>query len=185
MTLTCTPTRIPDVLIVEHPVHEDSRGFFTETHHTKKLAEKGIEQAFVQDNLSFSVRGVLRGLHYQLKKPQAKLVFVIAGEVFDVAVDIRRGSPSFGAWVGVHLSETNRRQLLVPEGFAHGFAVLSEAAYFYYKCTEHYQPGDEYTISWSDPSLNIQWPVATPILSEKDRSAPCLHEMPQSKLPVY
>jgi dTDP-4-dehydrorhamnose 3,5-epimerase len=167
-------TLLEDVMVVEPRVFEDNRGFFMETYHQKKYLESKIGKSFVQDNHSHSVRGTLRGLHYQLHQPQGKLVWVIRGEIFDVAVDIRRDSPSFGKWFGIHLSEENHRQLFVPEGFAHGFCVLSDQADVIYKCTNFYAPGDEYGIRWDDPGLAIDWPVQNPILSEKDAGYPFL-----------
>lgn len=170
------PTRIPDVFILEPTVFGDARGFFTESFNAGIFARvTGLTPHFVQDNHSKSARGVLRGLHYQLDHAQDKLVRVVQGEVFDVTVDLRRSSPSFGQWVGVHLSAENFRQLWVPKGFAHGFLVLSETAEFLYKTTDYYSPGSERAIVWNDPTLNIQWPaiegLSTPLLSGKDQSA--------------
>ena len=156
-----------------------------ETYHLKRYSDKGIDCKFMQDNLSRSVRGTLRGLHYQLQHGQAKLIQVIKGAVFDVVVDIRRGSPNFGQWAGVNLSEENKRQLFVPEGFAHGFCVLSEAADVVYKCTDFYAPEDEGGVLWSDPDLAIEWPVEKPLLSVKDSSLPCLADVPPERLPLY
>ena len=180
-----TPTSIPGVLIIEPQVFEDNRGFFMETYHRKKYGRAGLNLKFVQDNLSHSVQGTLRGLHYQLKHPQAKLVQVIKGAIFDVSVDIRRGSPSFGQWTGVHLSDENRRQVFVPEGFAHGFCVLSETADIIYKCTDLYTPDDEGGLLWSDPNLAIDWPITDPLLSDKDSQYPCLKDVAPEHLPVY
>ena len=174
-----TPTSIPDVLLIEPDVFADARGFFMESWHAQKYAQQGLDVSFVQDNHSRSARGVLRGLHYQLRQPQGKLVRVMSGSVFDVAVDIRKGSPSFGQWVGVELSGDNFRQLYVPPGFAHGFCVLSESADFLYKCTDFYAPGDEYGIAWDDPDIGIEWPLPdgdAPRLSDKDASAPMLKD---------
>lgn len=171
------PTTIKDVILVEPDVHEDRRGFFMETYHAKKYAEGGIPGPFVQDNVSMSVRGTLRGLHYQLVNPQGKLVSVSEGAVFDVAVDIRRGSPTFGRWVGVELSAENKRQLYIPVGFAHGFCVLSERAGMVYKCTDFYNPHGERGIIWNDPTIGIAWPVASPLLSPKDMAYRRLDEM--------
>lgn len=163
-------TAIPDVKIIEPKVFGDERGFFLETFHLKRYHEMlGINLDFVQDNHSRSTKGVLRGLHFQKTKPQGKLVRVVRGEVFDVAVDIRKGSPTFGKWVGVILSEENKRQFWVPPGFAHGFLVLSDIADFEYKCTDYYDPSDEQGISWDDESLNINWAVKNPKISEKDK----------------
>jgi dTDP-4-dehydrorhamnose 3,5-epimerase len=168
------PTRIPEVLIVEPDVFGDERGFFMESFNERKWREAtGLHGSFVQDNHSRSTRGVLRGLHYQLTRPQGKLVRVTAGEVFDVAVDLRRSSEYFGLWAGVRLSEHNHRQFWVPPGFAHGFLVLSERADFLYKTTEFYYPDDERVIIWNDPDLAISWPdEVTPRLSAKDGAAP-------------
>lgn len=162
-------TALPDVHIIEPRVFGDQRGFFMETWNRRRYEELGLPADFVQDNQSGSRRGVLRGLHYQIRQPQGKLVWVIAGEVFDVAVDLRRSSPTFGRWVGVTLSAENRRQLWVPPGFAHGFIVTSETAEFVYKCTDYYAPEHERCIRWDDPDLAIEWPLdETPIVSEKD-----------------
>jgi len=180
-----TPTALPGVVIVDPDVHGDHRGFFLETWHERKYREGGIDARFVQDNQSRSVRDTLRGLHAQLRNPQGKLVRVIEGAVFDVAVDIRRGSPHYGRWVGVELSARNFRQLWVPEGFAHGFCVLSDAAQFEYKCTRFYDPGDEIAILWSDPDLAIEWPIREPQLSPRDASARRLRDFRDDELPVY
>lgn len=176
-------TDIPGVIILEPVVYRDSRGFFLETYHIEKYREAGINGTFVQDNHSCSTKGTLRGLHYQLKNPQGKLVYVARGEIFDVAVDIRRGSPTFGRWAGVILSAENRRQLYIPEGFAHGFCVMSEEADVFYKCTDLYAPGDDYGILWSDASLEIKWPVSAPLLSDKDAGNPILADIPGENLP--
>jgi dTDP-4-dehydrorhamnose 3,5-epimerase len=170
-------TSIPGVLIIEPKVFRDSRGFFMETYHQNRYRESEINRSFVQDNLSFSVKGTLRGLHFQVKRPQAKLVQVISGEIFDVAVDIRPSSPTFGKWIGVYLSDQNSRQVFIPEGFAHGFCVLSETAHFLYKCSDFYAPEDEGGILWSDPEIGIDWPVAAPIISDKDKRYPRLSEL--------
>lgn len=167
-------TAIPDVIIIEPQVFEDERGFFMETWNQKTFTDNGIDAAFVQDNHSKSPQGTLRGLHYQIKHTQGKLVRVIAGEVFDVAVDIRKSSPTFGKWIGVTLSAQNRRLLWIPPGFAHGFYVTSESAEFTYKCTDFYSPKYERSIRWDDPDLSIDWPIPagiTPLLSPKDRQA--------------
>ena len=166
-----TPTEIPSVVLVEPTVFGDERGFFIESWERRKFAAAGIDADFVQDNHSRSVRGTLRGLHYQIEQPQGKLVRVTSGEVYDVAVDVRRASPTFGRWVGAVLSADNRRQLWIPPGFAHGFYVTSDAAEFQYKCTDFYAPAHERTIRWDDPDLAIDWPVpagARPLLSPKD-----------------
>ena len=156
-----------------------------ETYKMPDFVESGIESAFVQDNHSRSTRGILRGLHYQLKHPQSKLVQVIKDAIFDVTVDIRQGSPSFGQWTGVHISDENRRQIFVPKGFAHGFCVLSETADVIYKCTDFYAPDDEGGIVWSDPDIGIVWPISDPLLSEKDSHYRCLSDVPTGHLPVY
>jgi dTDP-4-dehydrorhamnose 3,5-epimerase len=173
-----TPTRIPDVVLIEPQVFGDDRGFFMETYHKEKFAEAGITAEFVQDNHSKSKQGILRGLHYQLQQPQGKLVRVVAGEVFDVVVDLRRSSPTFGQWVGDYLSADNKKMLWVPPGFAHGFYVTSDSAEFVYKCTELYAPQFERSLRWDDPALAIVWPLVNgeaPLLSDKDRAAPVLN----------
>ncbi|MBO4119593.1 dTDP-4-dehydrorhamnose 3,5-epimerase [Cupriavidus gilardii] len=173
MNLTITPTALPEVLIVEPKVFGDERGFFYESFNAKAFAEAtGIHAAFVQDNHSRSVRNVLRGLHYQIGQPQGKLVRVVVGEVFDVAVDLRKSSPNFGKWVGASLSAENKRQLWVPEGFAHGFLVTSDIAEVLYKTTDYYAPECERSVRWDDAELGIQWPLdGAPILANKDRLA--------------
>ncbi len=179
-------TDLPGVLLVEPRVHRDHRGFFLETYHRAKYAEQGLDATFVQDNHSRSAAGILRGLHAQGRHPQGKLVRAVEGSIFDVAVDIRRGSPTFGHWVGFELSADDFRQLYVPPGFAHGFCVLSDAAQVEYKCTDFYAPGDELTVLWNDPEIGIDWPVAEPVLSDKDRNAPTLAELAEvGKLPEY
>jgi dTDP-4-dehydrorhamnose 3,5-epimerase len=179
------PTRLQGVHLIEARIFTDPRGFFMETWHADRYRQAHIPGPFVQDNYSYSTRGVLRGLHYQLKHPQGKLVQVLQGEVFDVAVDIRHGSPTFGHWTGVILSGDNHRQLYIAPGFAHGFCVLSETAQFLYKCTDFYAPGDEYGLRWDDPALAIEWPVTTPLLAEKDRHYPTLSTVPRELLPVF
>jgi dTDP-4-dehydrorhamnose 3,5-epimerase len=169
-------------MVIEPRVFPDHRGYFMETHHQGHYQQAGIGNAFVQDNLSFSSRNTLRGLHYQLPHSQAKLIQVITGEIFDVAVDIRTGSLTFGRWFGVSLSDQNHRQILVPEGFAHGFCVLSETAHVLYKCTDFYSPGDEKGILWSDPDIGIDWPIREPVLSEKDGHYPLLSQLPPDSL---
>lgn len=169
---------LPGLLVFEPRVFGDARGFFFESWNRRRYAEAGIEEEFVQDNLSFSRHGILRGLHFQNPNAQGKLVQVLQGEVFDVAVDLRRSSPTFGRWETVVLSAGNRRQFYVPPGFAHGFVVTSEAALFHYKCTADYSPRDERTLLWNDPDLGIPWPVETPLLSEKDRVGLPLKELP-------
>jgi len=178
-------TALPGVLVLKPRVYRDARGFFAETYHAGKFAELGINSQFVQDNHSCSARGTLRGLHYQLHNPQAKLCRVIQGEVFDVAVDIRRGSPTFGKWAGVLLSSEEMNQIFIPAGFAHGFAVLSETAEFLYKCSEFYSPSSEGGIAWNDPQLNIEWPITSPLLSPKDSKYPCLEELSEEQLPHF
>ena len=176
-------TDLPGVVVVEPTVHRDRRGFFLETYHREKYTAGGIGATFVQDNHSRSGRGTLRGLHAQGRKPQGKLVRAVQGTIFDVAVDIRRGSPTFARWTGVELSADDFRQLWVPEGFAHGFCVLTEAAEVEYKCTAVYDRYDELAIAWNDPEIGIEWPVEEPVLSEKDRRAPRLAEV--ERLPLY
>ena len=159
--ITVTKTEIDGLLIVEPQVHKDDRGFFMETYNQKDMQEAGLDMIFVQDNHSMSVRGVLRGLHFQKQYPQGKLVRVIRGEVFDVAVDLRENSPTFGKWHGIILSEENKKQFYISEGFAHGFLVLSETAEFLYKVTDFYRPGDESGLAWNDPEIGIEWPQVT------------------------
>ena len=183
--MNITETELPGVLIVEPKVFGDERGFFMESYNAGRYAEAGLPESFVQDNLSFSRRGVLRGLHFQNPQPQGKLVSVLQGEVFDVAVDIRVGSPTFGRWTGVTLSAENKRQFYVPPDFAHGFVVTSDVALFYYKCTEYYAPASEGSVLWNDPEIGIEWPIESPTLSEKDRAAPTLREKPEDALPRY
>lgn len=178
-------TAIPDVKLIEPKVFGDDRGFFMETWQSERYASLGISGPFTQDNLSFSQKGVLRGLHFQNPNPQGKLVYVLQGEVFDVAVDIRVGSPTYGKWVGYILSADNKRQLWVPEGFAHGFCVTSETALFAYKCTDYYNPYGEMSICWDDPDIGIDWPITDVSLSEKDSSAFLLRDIDSEKLPVY
>ncbi len=185
MSIKNIKTKLPGVLLIEPEVFEDSRGFFMETFHQNKYAEVSIDQAFIQDNYSHSTRGVLRGLHYQLKHPQGKLIYVITGEIFDVAVDIRQGSPTFGQWVGQYLSDQNKRQIFIPEGFAHGFCVISETADVLYKATDLYNPDDEYGVLWYDPDIGIDWPVKVPIVSDKDNHYPGLRDAKETQLPIY
>jgi dTDP-4-dehydrorhamnose 3,5-epimerase len=180
-------TALPGVVIVEPKVFGDARGFFVETFREEVLASAGVTARFVQDNQSRSRRGVLRGLHYQLVQPQGKLVRVAAGAVFDVAVDVRAGSPHFGQWFGVVLDDVGHRQLYVPPGFAHGFVVLSEYADFVYKCTDYYHPASEQGIAWNDPDVGIVWPEldAALQLSAKDAANPCLRDQPRDRLPLF
>lgn len=178
-------TAIPGVVVIQPRVWRDDRGFFLETYHASKFTALGIDDAFVQDNHSCSRRGTLRGLHYQLRHPQAKLCRVVRGEVLDVAVDIRRGSPTFGKWTSTVLSAENKQQIYIPRGFAHGFVVLSDEAEFLYKCSDFYDPASEHGIHWRDPQLGIEWKVADPVLSEKDSRYPRLTEIPPELLPNY
>jgi dTDP-4-dehydrorhamnose 3,5-epimerase len=164
------PDQLPGVIVVEPQVHADARGFFIESFHAARFAELGIAVDFVQDNQSRSTRGILRGLHYQLRRPQGKLCRVARGEVFDVMVDLREGSPTLGAWCGLALSDQNHRQVYIPPGFAHGFCVISDWADFIYKCTDYYDPSDQHAVVWNDPDLGIEWPINDPILSEKDQN---------------
>lgn len=180
-----TPTALPEVLLIEPAVFGDARGYFFETWHKKRYAEHGVPESFVQDNVSRSQRGILRGLHLQEPYAQGKLVQVLDGEVLDVAVDVRVGSNTFGRWVSERLSADNHRQLYVPPGFAHGFCVLSESALLAYKCTELYHPETELSIAWNDPELAIDWPVRDPVLSKKDAAAPPLSAIPRERLPKY
>jgi dTDP-4-dehydrorhamnose 3,5-epimerase len=176
------PCELKGLLICEPKALGDARGFFMETWNQRRYCEAGIEADFVQDNLSLSRRGILRGLHFQNPTPQGKLVSVLQGEVFDVAVDIRRSSPTFGKWHGTNLSGENKRQFFIPHGFAHGFLVLSETALFHYKCTDFYSPKHELTIRWDDPDLGIQWPTREPLVSEKDAKGLCLRDVPKERL---
>lgn len=177
-----TPTTIPDVLVIEPVVHRDQRGFFLETWHADKFRAAGLAREFVQDNHSGSVANTLRGLHYQIERPQGKLVRVTAGEIFDVAVDLRRSSRTFGQWVGVTLSAANRLQLWVPEGFAHGYCVTSEGAEVVYKCTDFYFAEHERTLRWDDPLVGISWPLAggVPLTSARDAAG-----LPFEAAPTY
>lgn len=178
-------TKLPGCVVIEPRVFGDERGFFYESFNRDRLAEHGLEPNFVQGNVSSSTRGVLRGLHYQWPNPQGKYVSVVEGEVWDVAVDIRRGSPTFGEWTAVVLSADNKRHFWVPEGFAHGFAVLSERAVFSYLCTATYDAQADAAVRWDDPALAIDWPVQTPSLSDKDARAPLLADIAPERLPLY
>jgi dTDP-4-dehydrorhamnose 3,5-epimerase len=169
-------TTLPEVIIIEPDLFRDHRGYFMETYHQEKFLGAGIDVRFVQDNQSRSSRGTLRGLHYQIKRPQGKLVRAIRGEIYDVCVDIRRSSPRFGKWFGISLNDENKRALYVPPNFAHGFCVLSDTAEFSYKCTDFYFPDYERAIRWNDPDLAIDWPIQDPVLSEKDASCPLLRD---------
>lgn len=180
-----TELALPGVLLIEPRVFGDARGWFMESWHAERYAAAGVGAGFVQDNVSFSRRGTLRGLHYQHPHPQGKLVGVLEGEVWDVAVDIRVGSPTFGRWVGTVLSAENHRQLYIPPGFAHGFVVTSDVALFHYKCTDVYHPEAEGTVLWSDPALGIDWPVAAPTVSQKDAAALPLAQLSPDALPRF
>jgi dTDP-4-dehydrorhamnose 3,5-epimerase len=178
-------TELPEVLVIEPRVFRDPRGFLIETYHAERYRRLGIERTFVQDNYSRSVAGTLRGLHLQVSSPQAKLVRVVAGAIYDVAVDVRRGSPTFAHWVAVELSADNFKQCYIPEGFAHGFAVLTPHADIEYKCTALYDPASEVGIAWDDPAIGITWPLdRPPVLSERDRTHPILAAQ-MDRLPVY
>lgn len=177
-------TKLSGVVIVDPVVHRDPRGFFVERYQSKTYSEHALPREFVQDNHSRSVKGTLRGMGLQLSQPQGKLVYVMEGSIFDVAVDVRVGSPSFGQWVGVELASDNFRQLYIPPGFAHGFCVTSERADVLFKCTDYYLPGDEVTIRWNDPDIAIQWPVLSPLLSQKDADALQLKHV-LGRLPHY
>lgn len=179
-----TGTGLPGVLIVEPPVFRDPRGYFMETWRQSRYGDAGISAAFVQDNVSYSMKNALRGLHFQNPHPQAKLIQALQGEIFDVAVDIRKGSPTFGRWAGVRLSSDHPRQLYIPEGFAHGFLVLSATALVAYKCSDYYDPQSENAIAWNDPDIGIEWPVSNPVLSAKDSAAPRLRDT-STPLPLY
>lgn len=180
-----TETALPGCLLFEPKVFGDDRGFFFESWNRAAFAEHGLSPVFVQGNVSSSVRGVLRGLHYQWPNPQAKYVSVLEGEVYDVAVDIRRGSPTFGRSVGIVLSAENKRQFWIPEGFAHGFVVLSERATFHYLVTAPYDRAADANLRWNDAAFGIDWPVSEPLLSPKDAVAPFLADVPEDRLPVY
>lgn len=178
-------TSLPGCVIIEPAVFGDERGFFFETWNADRYGEHGLPTKFVQSNVSASARGVLRGLHYQWPNPQGKLVSVLEGEVYDVAVDIRRGSPHFGRWSAVILSAENKRQFWIPEGFAHGFAVLSERAIFSYLCTAQYDRAADAGVRWDDASIGIDWPISEPLLSDKDAKAPFLEDVSPDRLPIY
>lgn len=178
-------TGLDGVLIIESSVHGDERGYFQETWKSSSYGQHGLPETFAQANVSRSARGVLRGLHYQFQQPQGKLVSVFEGRVFDVAVDIRVGSASFGRWTGVELSAQNHRQLYVPEGFAHGFIVLSDFALLHYHCTTEYAPQFDAVVAWDDPDINVKWPVEPESISAKDREAPHLCDVGAERLPVF
>ena len=179
-----TELDLPGALLIEPKVFQDERGFFMETFSAARYAEIGIDNLFVQDNHSMSTKGVLRGLHYQLGRPQAKLVRVISGEIFDVAVDIRKGSPTFGKWTAARLSAANKHQLFIPEGFAHGFCVLSETAEVLYKSGDYYCPEEERGVMWNDLDIAIDWPIKNPVLSKKDNDYRSLDKM-ENDLPLF
>jgi len=178
-------TPLPGCAVIEPQVFGDPRGYFYESYNEAKYREAGIDRKFVQSNVSRSARGVLRGLHYQWPHPQGKLVSVLEGEVYDVAVDIRRGSPTFGHWAGVMLTAENHRHFWIPEGFAHGFCVLSEFATFSYQCTDLYDAKADGGVRWNDPAIGIDWPVSEPLLSDKDGKTPLLADVPPDRLPEY
>ena len=179
-----TPTELPEIIVIEPDVFRDVRGFFLESYHERKYCEGGIDVRFVQDNHSCSTRDTLRGLHAQVRRPQGKLIRVLRGAIHDVAVDVRRGSPSYRRWVAVTLTAEEFRQCYIPPGFAHGFCVLSDVAEVEYKCTDYYDPTDELRILWNDPAIGVRWPVTQPVLSEKDRVAPLLQQV-EAILPKY
>ena len=185
MSVVIKETDLPGVLLVESGVYEDQRGSFKELYHSGKYKDAGLHEEFVQDNHSHSTKGVLRGLHYQLEHGQGKLISAVSGEIFDVAVDIREGSPQFGEWIGVRLNPDSGEQLYIPPGFAHGFQVLSDTADVVYKCTELYHPEDEYGLLWSDADINIDWPLKNPILSDKDKSFMELKDINKEQLPEF
>jgi len=180
--MNVTRSKLPGLILIEPKVVGDARGFFMETWNLRKYQEAGIDAQFVQDNISVSRRGALRGLHFQNPNPQGKLVSVLQGEVLDVVVDLRIRSTTFGQFEAVNLSSENRRQFYIPPGFAHGFAVLSETAMFHYKCTDFYSPKDEMTLRWNDPAVGIQWPIAEPVISDKDLKGLLLKDIPRDKL---
>ena len=184
LAVRVVPTDLPGVIVIEPDVHRDGRGFFLETYHAGTYAATGIRGPFTQDNHSRSAHGTVRGLHLQVARPQAKLLRVIEGEIYDVAVDVRRGSPTFGRWIGVTLSADSFRQCYVPAGFAHGFSVISDTAQVEYKCTDLYDPASEIGIAWDDPELAIRWPVGQPVLSDRDRANPRLKAV-HDRLPLY
>jgi dTDP-4-dehydrorhamnose 3,5-epimerase len=178
-------TSLPGVLVIEPQVFKDARGHFYESHHAGKYAKLGIHAKFVQTNVSRSARGVLRGLHYQWPNPQGKLVSVLDGEVYDVAVDIRHASPTFGQWTSVMLTADNHRHMWIPEGFAHGFCVLSEHATFTYQCTALYDPVADASVAWNDAAIGVDWPISQPLISDKDAKAPLLSNVPSDRLPSF
>lgn len=177
-------TKFDDVILLQPSAYEDNRGYFMEIHRQKEYQKAGINAVFVQDNLSYSHKGVIRGLHYQYPHGQAKLIQVLSGAVYDVCVDIRKNSPTFGKWFSTILSEENRHQVYLPEGFAHGFCVISHKAILVYKCSDYYNPESECGINWSDPNLKIDWPEKNPMLSDKDAKLPNLNDIPDVNLPI-
>jgi dTDP-4-dehydrorhamnose 3,5-epimerase len=184
--VSAQPLDLPEVLLLQPRVLRDARGHFFESWHTERYAALGVEATFVQDNVSHSTRGVLRGLHLQHPDGQGKLITVLRGAIYDVAVDVRRGSPRFGRWCGATLTADDARQLWIPPGFAHGFLVLGDDALVVYKCTAHYSPTSELTIAWNDPEVDVEWPLdGAPVLSPRDAEAPRLAEVPEERLPVY
>jgi dTDP-4-dehydrorhamnose 3,5-epimerase len=183
MKIIATP--IDGLLVIEPKIFKDKRGFFMETYNRQKYEAAGITETFVQDNLSYSKKKTVRGLHFQIRRSQAKLVQAVAGEIFDVAVDLRPASTTFGKWTGARLSDKNGHQMYIPKGFAHGFCVLSEFALFYYKCSDFYAPDDEGGIIWSDQDIGIEWPVENPIISEKDKQYPNLANLAAEQLPSF
>lgn len=178
-------TKLPGVLILEPDVYPDDRGYFLETFSSTRYEQAGIPGPFVQDNISFSKRGILRGLHFQYPQSQGKLIQVLSGEVMDIVVDIRMGSPTYSQWIGEVLSESNHRQIYVPPGFAHGYCVTGETAFFSYKCTDFYNPATEHGIIWNDPDIGIEWPIARPVLSKKDAVYPALKDLEPEYLPQF
>lgn len=183
--MTFEPTEIPEVILIKPRIFADERGYFAETYRKELFADHGITQDFVQDNISKSVKGTLRGLHYQIEQPQAKLVMATHGRILDVAVDIRKGSPTFGKYALAELSEENKHMLYIPEGFAHGFYVMSDYAVFQYKCGDYYNPNGERGVIWNDPDIGIPWPDGSRILSGKDEKLPTLSDMEEKDLPGY
>ncbi|WP_367345030.1 dTDP-4-dehydrorhamnose 3,5-epimerase [Stenotrophomonas bentonitica] len=179
------PTKLSGCVVIEPAVFGDDRGYFFESWNAERFAAQGLPHRFAQSNVSSSTNGVLRGLHYQWPRPQGKLVSVLEGEVYDVAVDVRRGSPTFGQWESVIISAENKRQFWIPEGFAHGFAVLSERAIFSYMCTEVYMKDYDASIRWNDADIGIDWPIRMPTLSAKDEAAPYLRDIAEANLPIY
>ncbi len=183
--MNITETKLPGVLILEPDVYPDDRGYFLETWNSNRYRQAGIPGSFVQDNISFSKKGILRGLHFQYPQSQGKLIQVLSGEVMDVVVDIRAGSPTYGQWFGEALSESNHKQMYVPPGFAHGYCVTSETALFSYKCTDYYNPATEHGIIWNDPDIGIEWPIEQPALSPKDKTYPRLKDLEPENLPQF